>query len=101
MAGVVLLWMGALTVCDVRHRRLPNALTLPGAAVILLTAVAAGRGVPALAGSAALTGIYLLVHLVAPAAMGPGTSSSRSAVARWLAGAASRSGSSRRWPRRC
>ncbi|BBX60948.1 prepilin peptidase [Mycobacterium saskatchewanense] len=72
MAGVVLLWMGALTVCDVRHRRLPNALTLPGAAVILLTAVAAGRGVPALAGSAALTGIYLLVHLVAPAAMGAG-----------------------------
>jgi leader peptidase (prepilin peptidase) / N-methyltransferase len=71
-AAVVLLWMGALSVCDIRHRRLPNALTLPGAATILLAAALAGRGLPALAGSAALTGIYLLVHLTSPAAMGAG-----------------------------
>jgi leader peptidase (prepilin peptidase) / N-methyltransferase len=72
MAGVVLLWMGVLSVYDVRHRRLPNLLTLPGAAAILLAAALAGRGLPALAGAAALTGMYLLVHLAAPAAMGAG-----------------------------
>jgi len=72
MAGVVLLWMGALSVCDLRHGRLPNALTLPGAGVILLGAALAGRGLPALAGAAALSGTYLLVHLLAPAGMGAG-----------------------------
>jgi leader peptidase (prepilin peptidase) / N-methyltransferase len=71
-AAVVLLWMGALSICDVRHRRLPNALTLPGAGAILLAAALAGRGLPALAGAAALAGMYLLVHLAAPAAMGAG-----------------------------
>jgi len=71
-AGVVLLWMGALSICDIRHRRLPNSLTLPGAGVILLAAALAGRGLPALAGAAALAGTYLLVHLAAPAAMGAG-----------------------------
>jgi leader peptidase (prepilin peptidase) / N-methyltransferase len=70
--GVVLLWMGALSVYDVRHHRLPNLLTLPGAGAILLAAALAGRGLPALAGAAALTGMYLLVHLAAPAAMGAG-----------------------------
>ncbi len=69
---MVLLWMGALSICDVRQRRLPNALTLPGAGAILLAAALAGRGLPALAGSAALAGVYLLVHLVAPAGMGAG-----------------------------
>jgi leader peptidase (prepilin peptidase)/N-methyltransferase len=62
--------MTALCVFDVRERRLPNGLTLPGAVVILLAAALAGRGMPALAGAAALAGVYLLVHLVAPAAMG-------------------------------
>lgn len=57
---------------DIRERRLPNALTLPGAAVILATAAAYGRGVEALAGAVALAGIYLLVHLLAPQAMGAG-----------------------------
>lgn len=71
-AAGVLLWMALLSVYDVRHRRLPNALTLPGAAVILLGAALAGRGLPALAGAVALAGTYLLVHLVAPAAMGAG-----------------------------
>lgn len=71
-AGAVLLWLVLLSACDIRRRRLPNLLTLPGAAVILLSAAVAGRGVPALAGAAALTGAYLAVHLVAPAAMGAG-----------------------------
>ncbi len=71
-AVAVLAWLLLLSCYDVRQRRLPNLLTRPGAAVILLGAVLAGRGLPALAGAAALTGTYLLVHLLAPAAMGAG-----------------------------
>jgi leader peptidase (prepilin peptidase) / N-methyltransferase len=66
-AGFALLWMGLLSAYDIRERRLPNALTLPGAAVILLAG-----GLPALAGAAGLTAIYLVVHLAAPTAMGAG-----------------------------
>jgi leader peptidase (prepilin peptidase)/N-methyltransferase len=72
IASLVLVWLAALSCYDVRQRRLPNALTVPGAAVILLAATVAGRGVPALAGAVALDALYLLVHLLAPAAMGAG-----------------------------
>jgi leader peptidase (prepilin peptidase)/N-methyltransferase len=68
----VLAWFTALTVYDVRQRRLPNALTLPGAAVVLAVAVATGRGVPALVGAAALALFYLGVHLMTPTGMGAG-----------------------------
>jgi leader peptidase (prepilin peptidase)/N-methyltransferase len=68
----VVMWIAALSVYDIRHRRLPNSLTLPGAALIVLASLVAGRGQSALAGAAALTGIYLAVHAVAPAAMGAG-----------------------------
>src|SRR3954454_7991476 len=68
----VLAWFAALTVYDVRQRRLPNALTLPGAAVVLIVCAATGRGVPALVGAVALTLLYLGVHLAAPAGMGAG-----------------------------
>jgi leader peptidase (prepilin peptidase)/N-methyltransferase len=71
-AGAVVLWMGVLSAYDLRQRRLPNWLTLPGAGVILLGAAVGGRGWPALAGAAALALAYLLVHVVAPAAMGAG-----------------------------
>ncbi len=67
-----LTWLTALTVYDVRQRRLPNALTLPGAAVVLVVAGLAGRGPAALLGAIALTAIYLAVHLISPAAMGAG-----------------------------
>ena len=63
---------GALTVYDVRHRRLPNWLTLPGFAAIVLVAFESGRGAAALLGAAALSAVYLLVHLVSPTAMGAG-----------------------------
>ncbi len=72
MAWVVLLWMGALSFCDIRLGRLPNALTLPGAMAILLAAAVSGRGPSALAGAAALAGMYLVVHVVSKAAMGAG-----------------------------
>jgi len=70
--GVVVAWLVALSCYDIRARRLPNALTLPGAGVILLAAGVAGRGLPALAGAVALAAVYLFVHLIAPAAMGAG-----------------------------
>ena len=70
--ALVFAWLAALSCYDIRQRRLPNRLTLPGAGAILLAAASAGRGPPALVGAAALAGMYLLVHLVAPAAMGAG-----------------------------
>src|SRR5512144_573211 len=70
--GAAVAWLVALTAYDVRQRRLPNALTLPGAAAVLVVAALAGRGTSALLGGVALAALYLLVHLVAPAAMGAG-----------------------------
>lgn len=70
--GAAVAWLAALTVSDVRQRRLPNALTLPGALAVLVVAALAGRGTSALLGGVALAALYLLVHLIAPAAMGAG-----------------------------
>jgi leader peptidase (prepilin peptidase) / N-methyltransferase len=69
---VVLVWLTALSVYDIRQQRLPNALTLPGAVVVLVIAAANGRGSAALAGAAALAGCYLVVHLISPAGLGAG-----------------------------
>lgn len=69
---VVLLWTGALSIIDIRFRRLPNELTLGGAVVIVTGAAVAGHGAPAAAGASALAGLYLVVHLWSPAAMGAG-----------------------------
>ncbi|WAJ47189.1 A24 family peptidase [Mycobacterium sp. Aquia_216] len=71
-AVVVVVWLAALSCYDIRQRRLPNWLTLPGAGAVLLTACCTGRALPALAGAAALAGAYLLVHLRAPAGLGAG-----------------------------
>jgi len=73
VAGVgVLVWLATLSVYDIRERRLPNWLTMPGAAVILATAAVHGRGVPAVVGAVALFAVYAVVHLVSPTAMGAG-----------------------------
>jgi leader peptidase (prepilin peptidase) / N-methyltransferase len=73
MAGVcVVVWFAVLCWYDIRERRLPNRLTVPGAVGVLVCATAAGHGVPALAGAATLFGIYLVLHLIAPAGMGAG-----------------------------
>ena len=66
------LWMTALSVTDVRHRRLPNVLTVPGAVAVLWWAAWHGHGGRALAGAAALFALYLLIHLVRPADLGAG-----------------------------
>ncbi len=71
IAGV-LLWMVALSNYDLRQRRLPNWLTLPGFAVIMLVAADSGHGPAAALGATLLTAVYLLVHLLAPTAMGAG-----------------------------
>ena len=70
--GIVAAWAVVLTVFDVRHRRLPNALTLPGAIAVVLGAFACGRGLPALAGALGLAALYLVVHLVIPSGLGAG-----------------------------
>ncbi|OBH60152.1 A24 family peptidase [Mycobacterium sp. E2479] len=71
-ACLVLAWLAALSWYDIRERRLPNPLTLTGAAAVLAVATMAGRGSPALAGTVALTAIYLVVHCAAPDGMGAG-----------------------------
>ncbi|MEV3904289.1 A24 family peptidase [Mycobacterium sp. NPDC050551] len=70
--AVAACWLVALSVCDIRERRLPNALTLPGAVLVLSAAAFAGRGGPAVLGAAALFAGYAAVHLISPAAMGAG-----------------------------
>jgi leader peptidase (prepilin peptidase)/N-methyltransferase len=73
VAGIcVLVWLAALSFYDIRERRLPNWLTMPGAAVILGIAAAHGRAMPAMLGAVGLFVVYALVHLVSPAAMGAG-----------------------------
>jgi leader peptidase (prepilin peptidase) / N-methyltransferase len=68
----VLVWLAALCFYDIRERRLPNWLTMPGAAVVLGIAAAYGRGAPAMLGAVGLFVVYALVHLASPAAMGAG-----------------------------
>ena len=70
--GAIVGWAAALSVVDLRHRRLPNLLTLTGAAAILAGAAAAGLGVSALLGGLVLGGLYLLVHLADPGGLGAG-----------------------------
>ena len=72
LMAAALLWMAALTGYDIRQGRLPNWLTLPGFAVILLVAAVSGHGAAAALGAGLLTAVYLLIHAVAPAAMGAG-----------------------------
>jgi leader peptidase (prepilin peptidase) / N-methyltransferase len=67
-----LLWMVALSCYDIRQRRLPNRLTLPGFAVIMLVAAGAGHGRAAALGAGLLAAVYLLMHCAAPTALGAG-----------------------------
>lgn len=71
-AMAVVTWAAVLSAIDLRERRLPNVLTLPGAVVIVGAAALWGRGLSALLGAVALGLLYLAVHVVAPAGMGAG-----------------------------
>jgi leader peptidase (prepilin peptidase) / N-methyltransferase len=72
LIAAAVLWMAVLTGYDLRQRRLPNWLTLPGFAVILLVAAGSGHGPAAALGAGLLATVYLLVHAAAPTAMGAG-----------------------------
>ncbi|MCQ4118584.1 prepilin peptidase [Rhodococcus tibetensis] len=65
-------WCVSLVATDWCARRLPNALTLPGFAVIVVLACAAGRAPAALVGGALLATVYLGLHLCAPRSLGAG-----------------------------
>lgn len=65
-------WCIALSISDIRSRRLPDLLTGPGAVGVLGYALCTGRLTGALMGAALLTVPYLLVHLLRPAAFGAG-----------------------------
>lgn len=71
-AVCVVVWLITLSGFDIRQRRLPDRLTLPGAALILVGAVITGNGFAAALGGAVLFAVYAAVHLIAPAAMGAG-----------------------------
>lgn len=64
-------WFAALSAVDLQRRRLPNALTVPGAIVVTIALVLVGSA-GALLGGALLFAIYLVVHLLSPAAFGAG-----------------------------
>jgi len=70
--AAVTIWAAALSITDVRRRRLPNVLTLPGAVMIVAVAALYGRGDAALLGGCALGGLYLMIHLAAPGGLGGG-----------------------------
>ena len=75
-----LAWLAVvLTATDLRHRRLPNALTLPAypaAALLILSGALAGPGpglaVRAAAAAALLVAVHAAVHLAAPGHLGAG-----------------------------
>ncbi|WP_459546987.1 prepilin peptidase [Nocardia sp. X0981] len=65
-------WCGVLSVIDIRTRRLPNPLTLPGAAAVFGYALFIGEFPAAARGAALLATPHLLLHLLRPAALGAG-----------------------------
>ena len=98
--AAVLAWAAALTVHDFRKRRLPNALTLPGAVLILAVAAAQGRGPAALCGALGLAALYFAVHLASPAAMGAGDVKLAVGLGALTGASAPTCGCSARWARR-
>lgn len=70
--AVLLTWCSAVSVADIRTKRLPDVLTGGGAVCVFGYALATGHITAALAGSLLLVVPYLLVHLIAPAAFGAG-----------------------------
>lgn len=73
-------WLGvALGAVDIRHHRLPDALTLPAIPITMLVVAVtewrrpeAGNGITALVAAAVLSGLFLLLATVAPSGMGQG-----------------------------
>ncbi|CCQ16609.1 Peptidase A24A, prepilin type IV [Rhodococcus sp. AW25M09] len=64
-------WFAALSAVDLGRHRLPNGLTIPGALVVTVALAWTGCA-DSLLGGALLFVMYLVVHLLAPAAFGAG-----------------------------
>jgi leader peptidase (prepilin peptidase)/N-methyltransferase len=62
----------AVSVVDLRERRIPNRLTYPTLLACLGLAIAGAPAAPALVGAAAFSATLLLPHLLRPDAMGLG-----------------------------
>ncbi|MGL6235358.1 MAG: prepilin peptidase [Segniliparus sp.] len=71
-AAAVVWWLVCLSVADLSVRRLPDALTLPGALGCVAAAAVLGRGGAALVGALCFAGAYFVIHLVSPRSMGAG-----------------------------
>ncbi|MGH3727048.1 MAG: prepilin peptidase [Mycobacterium sp.] len=71
VGAAMLGWMAALSYFDIRFRRLPNWLTVPAGAAVVVTSVFE-RNLPMAVGAVALTMLYLAAHMVSPRAMGAG-----------------------------
>jgi leader peptidase (prepilin peptidase) / N-methyltransferase len=68
-------WLGvAAGVVDLRHRRLPDALTLPALPVVLVLLAPLGPDavVRAVGGAVAAAGVHAVVYLIDPRAIGAG-----------------------------
>ena len=68
-------WLGvAAAVVDVRHHRLPDALTLPAlpAAVLLLVPLGPAAVLRGVAGALVAAAVHAALHLIAPRALGAG-----------------------------
>ncbi|MFI5775899.1 prepilin peptidase [Nocardia sp. NPDC051570] len=70
--ALLALWCITLSVIDLRTRRLPDRLTLPGGSAVLVYALFSDRFAAAVAGALLLAVPYLLIHLAAPVAFGAG-----------------------------
>ncbi|MCM6776825.1 A24 family peptidase [Nocardia sp. CDC159] len=70
--ALLALWCTTLSLIDLRTRRLPDSLTLPGGFAVLGFALFTDRFSVAVTGALLLVVPYLLVHLAAPAAFGAG-----------------------------
>lgn len=69
---LLIVWCVVLSGIDMRRKRLPNALTLPGAVVVLGYGGLSGRLSTAALGAVLLVLPYLLIHLMTPTALGAG-----------------------------
>ncbi|MET8870604.1 A24 family peptidase [Nocardia sp. NPDC004604] len=70
--ALLVAWCAALTAVDLWQRRLPNALTASGTVIIFGYALFTTQFTAAAVGAVLLAVPYLLVHLIAPAALGAG-----------------------------
>lgn len=70
--GLAAAWALAVSAWDLASRRIPWALALSGVVPLVAAGLVTGRWAALALGAVATAGLYLLVRLVAPAAVGGG-----------------------------